>query len=62
MFGEFANEIDEFVNNVWDVLAGNKQFCTQEEFVEKYINQDCELDCQTRTITIGNYVININKK
>lgn len=58
---ENDNKLKVFANDVYDVLVGNTNFCTQEEFLKRF-GQDVEIDCSTNIITIGDFQIKITKK
>ena len=56
-------ELYEFVNDVFDVLAGIKRDITQEGFVKKYeTDEQClETNCATNTIYIGKFKIEVSR-
>lgn len=43
---------NEFIQDVWDLLAGNSQYCTMEEAREKYRDMLVEVDCENKFITL----------
>ena len=58
-------ELYEFANDVYDVLADNAGNITISEFRYKYMDYkdaDIEIDCATNTIYIGDYQIKISRK
>lgn len=51
-------ELYEFANDVYDVLADNARNITISEFRFKYMTYkeaDIEIDCATNTISIGDF-------
>ena len=42
----------EFIQDVWDLLAGNTQHITLEEAREKYRDMLVEVDCEEKHITL----------
>ncbi len=42
----------EFIQNVWDLLAGNTQYCTTEQAREKYKDLLVEVECSEHYITL----------
>lgn len=42
----------EFIQDVWDLLAGNSEYCTMEEAREKYRDLLIEVDCSEGFITL----------
>ena len=58
-------ELYEFANDVYDVLADNARNITISEFRFKYMTYkeaDMEIDCATNTISIGDFQIKISRK
>lgn len=43
----------QFMQDVWDVLMGNTEYITQEQFAEKYEDTLIELDCTRGIIELG---------
>ncbi len=42
----------EFIQDVWDLLSGNTQFCTTEQASEKYSDLLVEVECTEHYITL----------
>lgn len=55
-------ELYTFANDVYDVLAGNDYYCSQQTFAERYCEQDMEINCATNIITVGKFQIEIKRK
>lgn len=56
-------ELYEFANDVYDVLAGNDHMCSQQAFIDKHADeQDMEINCATNTIYIGKFKIEVSRK
>lgn len=55
-------ELYEFANDVYDVLAHNDHMCTQQAFFDKHAGDDVEIDCATNTIYIGKFKIEVSRK
>lgn len=58
-------ELQEFANDVYDILADNARNITILEFRYKYMiykEADIEIDCATNTISIGDFQIKISRK
>lgn len=43
----------ELINDIWDVLMMNDNFCTQEQFMQKYGEMFVEVDSDTKSIRIA---------
>lgn len=62
-----TNELKDFANDVYDVLASNDANITQQEFFDKYIGNDTDVDVELEIdstmsiITIGKFSIEIYK-
>ena len=58
------NEMD-FLNDAFDVLQGNDEFCTQQGFIDEYLDNIVELDCDKKCIVIrdenSEYVLRLEK-
>ena len=51
-----------FISDLWDTLVGNDCNMTIQMFRDRYITEDnAEVDCDTQTITIGDYRIKVEK-
>lgn len=44
----------EFIQDVWDVLMGNTQYITAEQFREKYEDLFVQVDLDTKSISLYN--------
>ena len=42
-----------FIRDMWDVLCGNTQYITQEQFVARYRDYFVYADCDERTIHLA---------
>lgn len=49
----------ELINDVYDVLVGNTNFCTQEDFMGKH--EVVEVDSNEFSITIDGYKLTLTK-
>lgn len=49
-----SKQLEDLLNDIYDVIAGNTMTISQEEFCQKYRNLDMELDIPAATITFGN--------
>lgn len=47
-------QIEDLLNDIYDVIAGNTMTMSQEEFCQKYKDLDMELDIPLARITFGN--------
>lgn len=51
-----------FISDLWDTLVGNDGYMTLNMFRDRYITEDnAEVDCDKKTITIGDYRIKVEK-
>lgn len=56
---ENNKKLQTFVNDTYDVLARNSEFCTQEEYLKKYGNNEMYVDCEKNIIIIDDFQITI---
>ena len=42
-----------FIRDMWDVLCGNTQYITQEQFIARYRDYFVYADCDERTIHLA---------
>ena len=56
------HELYEFANDVYDVLVGNDNMCTQQGFMLKHGEEDVEVNSATNTIYIGKFKIEVSRK
>ena len=52
-------KLQTFVNDTYDVLAGNTEFCTQEDFSKKYGHNEMYVNCEKNIIVIDDFQITI---
>ena len=54
----------DLLNNIYDVLAGNSEYCTQEDFIGsiEYICVDEDNNCIRIESENGNYVLTLSKE
>lgn len=52
----------EFINDVWDVLMGNTEYITQQQFAEKYPDM-LYVDSEDKAIVLGEgYTLKLTKE
>ncbi|MBQ0073186.1 MAG: hypothetical protein KBT34_03225 [Prevotella sp.] len=44
----------EFMEDIFDVINNNKHFITQEQFEEKWIDYEMEIDISSKVIKVRN--------
>ena len=52
-------KLQTFVNDTYDVLAGNSEYCTQEEYLKKYGHNEMYVKCKKNIIVIDDFQITI---
>lgn len=52
-------QLQTFVNDTFDVLAGNNEFCTQEDYSKRYGHNEMYVDCTKNIIVIDDFQITI---
>lgn len=52
-------QLQTFVNDTFDVLAGNSELCTQEEYLKRYGHNEIYVDCTKNIIVIDDFQITI---
>ena len=52
-------KLQTFVNDTYDVLAGNTELCTQEEYRKRYGHNEIYVDCTKNIIVIDDFQITI---
>lgn len=52
-------QLQTFVNDTYDVLAGNTEYCTQEEYRKRYGHNEMYVDCTKNIIVIDDFQITI---
>lgn len=55
-------QLQTFVNDTYDVLAGNSDYCSQEEYLKKYGQNNMFVDCTKNIIVIDDFQITITLK
>jgi hypothetical protein len=53
------NKLQMFVNDTYDVLAGNSEYCTQEEYSKRYGHNEIYVNCTKNIIVIDDFQITI---
>ena len=59
---ENNKKLQMFVNDTYDTLAGNSEYCTQEEYSKRYGNNEMYVDYTKNVIVIDDFVITITLK
>lgn len=52
-------QLKKFVNDTYDVLAGNTEYCTQKEYRKRYGHNEIYVDCTKNIIVIDDFQITI---
>lgn len=52
-------QLQTFVNDTFDVLAGNTENCTQEDYSKKYGHNEMYVDCTKNIIVVDDFQITI---
>ena len=55
-------QLQTFVNDTYDVLAGNTEYCSQEEYRKRYAHNEFYVDCTKNIIVIDDFQITITLK
>lgn len=56
---EDNKKLQMFVNDTYDILAGNSEYCTQEEYLKRYGHNNMFVDCAKNIIVIDDFQITI---
>jgi hypothetical protein len=59
MIMENNKKLQMFVNDTYDVLAGNSEYCTQEEYSKRYGHNEIYVNCTKNIIVIDDFQITI---